>query len=560
MTQFPHYIQKAVDLGLLQAEDGKITGCAKDEVETVMGMARLIEKIQPTTAAEVDDTTDQEAIVLIRVLSSPSGKANELWGDLRIAFGVGHGQSIPDELWSTRIFRAIGREIDRTFMGERNASLISRESLISGYASLDPGSRFVDLAEFNKTISELSDVKSMQAYGDPNSEWNVALDLLRQVRVRAVYQETQHVVAQSEKSKSKLEKSIEFQQQQLMTCLGMLRGSIGNQGNAVDAVEDLLAPRAGHVSIIDQIMNAREQQPPVSTGISAMDIDMEGGVRMPGQEQGGRLFTLGAHTGVGKTILAVHCGVNLAMNGLTVGFISAELDRASIYARIWAAATRHLDSKKWVSVGAIESPGTTRERDTQCIAEAAMLIQQRGGKLLVEDPWGADVDAVINSMRSMKAKNPELRCVVLDHFHCLGRHQKAPTNDAAMLEERAYRLMTASKELGIDILTLAQLNRSGMGTDVTNTKPDESWIRGTAALSHVSHAVWIVRRQKLSEEEQNTPNVEKKLEMWHVKTRGRQAYWTDAGMRGVQGYVDTSILKMDWGYSSVRSDDTMRQV
>lgn len=556
---FPTYIQKAVDLGLLQAEDGKITGCSKDEVETVLGMARLIEKIQPTTGTEVDDTTDQEAIVLIRVLSSPSGKANELWGDLRIAFGVGHGQAIPDELWSTRVFRAIGREIDRTFMGERNASLISRESLIGGFADLDPGSRFVGLAEFNKTISDLSDSKSMQAYGDATSEWNVALDLLRQARVRAVYQETQHVVAQSEKSKSKLEKSIEFQQQQLMTCLGMLRGSIGNQGNAVDAVEDLLAPRPGHVSIIDQIMNAREQQAPISTGIPALDLDMEGGVRPPGQEQGGRLFTLGAHTGVGKTILAVHSAVNLAMNGLTVGFVSAELDRASIYARVWSAATRHLEKTKRVSVGAIESPGHTRERDTACIAEAAMKIQAQGGKLLVEDPWGADVDAVINSMRSMKAKNPDLRVVILDHFHCLGRHQKAPSNDASMLEERAYKLMTASKELGIDILALAQLNRSGMGTDVTNTKPDESWIRGTAALAHVSHAVWIVRREKLTEEEEGRPDVKRQLEVWHVKTRGRQAFWEN-GMTGVKGFVSKSMLQMDYPHSSVKTDDTMSQV
>ena len=122
----PHYIQKAVDLGLLTLEDGKITGCNKEAVETVMGTARLIEKIQPTTAAKAEDTTDQEAIVLCRVLSSPTGKARQLWADLRVAFGIGHGQSVPTNLWSTPTFRAIGNEIDRTFMGERNSSVISR--------------------------------------------------------------------------------------------------------------------------------------------------------------------------------------------------------------------------------------------------------------------------------------------------------------------------------------------------------------------------------------------------------------------------------------------------
>ena len=900
---FPHYIQKAVDLGLLVSEGDRIVDCKKEEVETIMGMARIIEKIQPTTTAKEEDTTDQEAIVLIRVLSSPSGLARELWADLRIAFGVGHGQTIPDNLWSTDVFRAIGREIDLTFTGERDGSLISREVLIRKYAELSEGSRSVGIMEFNQTISTLSDKESMKAYGDAASEWNVALDLLRQARVRAVYEETQHAATQAERTKGKIEKQIEFQQQRLMECLGMLHGSIGNQGNAVDAVEDLFAD--DNVSILNRIINAREQKAPVSTGILAMDLDMEGGVREPGQEAGGRLFTLAArclakdtpvimadgsirpvqdvlvgeevlgpdglprlvtavssgqeemfrvtpvkgdpytvnkshilslrltndgtawkkevngikyeqgavvnmtvgeylklsakkkhllkgwrpeavdfhgvdvsnrvlppylmgvwlgdgsrhnptftlsdpeiesellswaepfkfsvldrgkcrdyriagsplykylrahgfiekgkfipaayktasqedrlqllagiidtdgcvsrncfdlvfkdkqladdvafvarslgmaayvkeckkgikslgfvgtyhritisgdtqkvptrvprkqcgprkqvknvlntgikvepvgmgayygftlsgpdhlfllgdftvthNTGVGKTQLAVHAFVNLAAAGLTVGFISAELDKAAIYARIWAAATHRCnENDDWVSVGAIESPGTTRERDATCVTQAAGIIQAAGGKMLVEDPWGADVDAVINSLRSMKAKNPELRAAFVDHFHCLGRHKGAPSSEAAMMEERAYKLMTVAKELQIDLIVLAQMNRVGMDALASKQPPGLDQIRGTDALSHVSHAVWIARREPRAQGEDESAVVDDKsraLEFWHVKTRGRQAYWKNGEMRGVKGFVDCSKLTMNYPYSSVRKngDDT----
>lgn len=553
MSNFPAYIQKAVDLGLLEADDGKIIGCKKDEVETVLGMARIIDKLQPTTAAQDEDTTDQEAIVLCRVLSSPTGKARELWAELRIAFGIGHGQAIPLDLWSNNVFKAIGNEIDRTFMGERNSSVISRESLIHEYTELNAGSRIASIIDFNKAICDLSDASTMQTYGDTQSEWNTALDILRQARVRSIYTSAQHAAAQADKARNKLEKQIEFQQGQLMQCLGMLRGSIGNQGNAVDAVEDLLAPSNGRVSIIDQIMSAREQQAPISTGIPAMDIDMEGGVRPPGHEQGGRLFTLAARSGVGKTLLGVHAAVNLAVNGLAVGFISAELDRAAIYARIWSAATRRLDNHRWVSVGNIESPGHTRERDAACIAEAAAMIQEAGGKLLVEDPWGADADSVVNSLRSMKAKNPNLRAAVIDHFHCLGRHKGAPSNDSGMLEERAYKLMTAAKELAVDLIVLAQMNRVGMDLPSQNKPPELDQIRGTDALAHVSHAVWIVRRERTNDED-NDPK--RNLEFWHVKTRGRQALWTNNKLVGIKGFVDMSLLTMDYGYSSVRSDDT----
>ena len=550
----PFYIQKAADLGLLQVEGDRITGCAKDEVETVLGVSRIIEKIQPTTVAEKDDTTDQEAIVLCRVLTSPSGRARELWADLRCAVGIGHSQELPWQLWSTDSFRAVGGTIDKIYNGMSDVSVISAQTLIDTFTR-NPS---ISLLEFNETVSNLSQQETMRSYGDPESEWDVAIDLLRQQRARATFKDAQHIAQQSLRSDSKLEKAIEAQQQELMRALGMLRGSVGNQGNAVDAVEDLISPKDGRVSLIDQIMNAREQVAPVSTGLLAMDIDMEGGVRLPGQSAGGRLFTLAARTGVGKTILGVYAAVNLAVGGLQVGFISAELDRSAIYARIWAAASHQANpNTNWVEVGDIESPGSNREKVSENIMMAAAKIQNNGGKLLIEDPWGADVDAVINSLRSMKAKNPELRCAIVDHFHVLSRHKGAPSSEAAMLEERAYKLMNAAKELEIDLIVLAQMNRVGMDSMSSKAPPTLDQIRGTDALSHVSHAVWIVRKEP---ETDDNDGRQRDLEFWHAKTRGRQAYWQNDRIQGVRGFVDKSILSMDYPFSSVKYDKTKQEM
>ena len=100
-----------------------------------------------------------------------------------------------------------------------------------------------------------------------------------------------------------------------------------------------------------------------------------------------------------------------------------------------------------------------------------MHMQTAEGDILVEAPWGADVDAVINILRSMKAKNPDLRAAVVDHFHCLARHRGAPSSEAAMMEERAYKLMTVAKELGIDLIVLAQMNRVGMDAQSSKVAP-----------------------------------------------------------------------------------------
>ena len=553
----PTYIQKAADLGLLTVEEGKVTDCNKDAVETVLGTARIIEKLQPTTAAEVEDTTDQEAIVLCRVLNAPSGLARELWSELRVAFGVAHDQTVPLNLWSTPEFKAVGNEVDRTYLGERNTQLITREALISNYEFLQNASRTVSFQDFAMVVGELTRDDAMGAYGNAESEWAVALDLLRQQRVKALYHETFQTVEQIKKADTKLEKTIEFQQQRLMECLGMLRGSVGQQGNAKSAT-DILYGVNGQSGMLDSILLAKEQTQPVSTGIPAMDLDMEGGVYPPGAEfTGGRLFTLAARTGVGKTILGANAAVSLAAGGLKVGFVSAELDENEIWTRVWACATRVFnDNTDWASVGDIKQPGVYKEKIAARVQQACGGLQNAGGEILVEAPWGADVEAVVNILRSMKAKNPELRVAVIDHFHCLARHRGAPHSEAAMMEERAYKLMTVAKELGIDLIVLAQMNRVGMDVLSSKAAPGLDQIRGTDALSHVSHAVWIVRKEAGNDDQ---PNVDRDLEFWHAKVRGRQAYWTGSAMKSAGNFVECSKLTMDYPHSCVKTDNTLSQ-
>ena len=81
-----------------------------------------------------------------------------------------------------------------------------------------------------------------------------------------------------------------------------------------------------------------------------------------------------------------------------------------------------------------------------------------------------------------ESTEPELRAIVLDHFHALSRHKGgSASNPSAMLEDRAYRLMTAAKELDVDLFVLAQLNRVGMDMS-SDAEPQLNEIRGTDAL------------------------------------------------------------------------------
>lgn len=566
----PFYIQKAVDLGLLHVEEGKIISTNDDAIRTVIGAARMVEKLQPTTIATNDDTTNQEAIILCRVLTSASGVARELWSQIRTAFGVGHGQELPENLWSNQSFKSIGREIDLTFIGERTGKTISRDSLITGYESISRNGGDILFSDFCVTINELASRDTMKAYGDERSEWSTALDVLKQKRVLSLYKETIYLASQSLKTEPKLEKALEFMHSRTLEGIGMLSGSIGNQGQVIDLTDAICGdPGAGRLNWADYILNATAQDKPVSTGIAAFDLDIDGGVAppRPSMPRAGRLLIIGARTGVGKTALGVHVASSLAKGGLTVGFVSAELERRAIEARIIANLSKALvspyhwkrmqskDANGYVSVGELELPGATKaqERIASIVAEVSMKLEQTGGKVLVEAPWGACVDTCINTMRSMKARQPELRAVVIDHFHALSRHKGGSVNNvSAMLEDRAYKLMTAAKELDVDLFVLAQLNRIGMDS-TSKADPQLNEIRGTDALAHVSHATWLVRRVK-----DDAASTNRDLEVWHSKVRGRQAVWKEGQgtLDSIHGFIEKSIVRMHYETASVEDDTT----
>lgn len=568
--EYPYYIQKAIDLGLLEVQDGKIVKTNKETLDTIMSSARLVEKLQPTTIIDKDDTTQQEAIILCRVLTSPSGLARELWSQFRTAFGVGHGQELPQNLWSDIAFRTIAKEIDLTFIGDRTGKTLSRDSLITGYEAIAKNSYDLSFSEFCTVITKLSSPETMRAYGNEGTEWSTALDILKQKRVLSLYKETLYIASQSLKTDPKLEKALEFLHTRTMEGIGMLSGSIGNQGQITDLSEAICGdPGNGRLNWSDYIINASSQDKPISTGIPAFDLDMDGGVSppKPNMPRAGRLLVVGARTGVGKTGIGVHVASSLAKGGLTVGFVSAELDARSIEARIIANLSKafvgpfhwkRMQSKDefgYLSVGELELPGATKGQDmmARIVAEVSMRLEQNGGKILVEAPWGACVDTCINTMRSMKAKCPELRAVVLDHFHALSRHKGgSATNISSMLEDRAYKLMTAAKELDIDLFVLAQLNRIGMD-QTSSAEPQLNEIRGTDALAHVSHATWIVRREK---SDGNSTN--KDLEVWHSKVRGRQAVWKEGKgiLESIHGFIEKSIIRMHYETASVEDDTT----
>ena len=127
--------------------------------------------------------------------------------------------------------------------------------------------------------------------------------------------------------------------------------------------------------------------------------------------------------------------------------------------------------------------------------------------------------------------------------------------------------MTAAKELDIDLFVMAQMNQVGIKNakqDSRDSKPVQEpeldQIRGTDALSHVSHAVWLMRKHEAPGTQLAVS--ERKLELWHSKVRGRQAFWEGVSpneqVTTVRGFVSMSLIQLDYETCSLRNDDTMQ--
>jgi len=576
----PFYLEKAIELGLLEFNETKLEPVNAKALEHVVEVARIIDKLQPTSALEREDTLTQEAIVLTRLLSGTPDQARQLWSTLRTAFGLAQGQTIPNFIWSDDRFRAIAKEIDLTFMGERSSQLLSRESLIINYSALNPSSRSVDVIDFNQTITELSDANLIDSYGDPVVEWETALDILKQVRARAIYSETLHNAKQNIKADVKLEQAFQYLQERAIEGVGMMRGVIGAQGQSTDILQVICGdPGSERKNWIDHILSAERPKKPASTGINAIDIDIDGGVQFPvkNSQSIGRMFTLAARTGCGKTSFGCQIASALACEGLSVGYLSIELDAPEIEARLQASLSRKLlaphgyhwrsapDRIGYVTVGELLTPN---HQDRHDIANVIMALSEKivecPGRIRIEAPWMATADTVVSSIKAMKAKDPELKAVVLDHFHCLSKHKKSAKDNQTMLEERAHKLMDVTKELGIDLFVLAQMNQIGLKAKRENLKQDDvnkpqlDQIRGTDVLSHLSHAVWLIQKHGYVEGEEPCDN---KIEFWHTKVRSGQRFWEghapDEYISTVQGTIEMSLIQLDYATCSIRNDNTL---
>ena len=181
----------------------------------------------------------------------------------------------------------------------------------------------------------------------------------------------------------------------------------------------------------------------VNTGFATLD-EMLAGLRA------GQLIVVGARPAVGKTSFALTLALNAARQGVKVGVFSLEMSGKELAQRIICA-------ESGVSISHFRM-GTIPKASWDAIAAACCDIPGNG--IEIEDKASVTIGD-IRATAARMMRGAERGLIEIDYLQLISSASDGPRfqNRAVEVGEISRRLKVLAKELGVPVVTLAQLSR-----------------------------------------------------------------------------------------------------
>ena len=191
----------------------------------------------------------------------------------------------------------------------------------------------------------------------------------------------------------------------------------------------------------------------------------------------GDLIIIGARPGVGKTSLALNIATNVAIKGhKTVAIFSLEMSCEQLVSRM-LASEGSIDSYK-MRKGDLES------KDWENLAKAAGVLAET--EILIDDSTGITATSMKAKLRRVK----DLGLVVIDYLQLM-QGEKHTDNRVQEVSDISRNLKLLAKELGVPVITLAQLSRT---SEKENKKPVLSDLRDSGAIEQDADTIMFLSR------------------------------------------------------------------
>lgn len=223
-----------------------------------------------------------------------------------------------------------------------------------------------------------------------------------------------------------------------------------------------------------------EPTPPgMSTGWSEIDGKLGGGVGM----QPGRVYVIGARTGVGKTLVAINLAISAAHAKKRVAMFTLEMNRDEVGDRIIASAAD-------IELKRLQNHQLTADDRVRL---AVMMDDFGGDPMTIDDSAMNTIAAIRSTCRDLTRATPPLGIAVVDYLQLIHpADRKAPRQEQVSSISRDLKVM--AKELRIPVVALAQLNRE------VESRPDKtprlSDLRESGSLEQDADVVMLLHRKE----------------------------------------------------------------
>ncbi len=242
---------------------------------------------------------------------------------------------------------------------------------------------------------------------------------------------------------------------------------------------------------IEALYERQEEITGVATGFADLD-------RLTSGFQPGDLVILAARPSMGKTAfclnIATHVGLRATYNGkrCAVGVFSLEMPKEQLVMRMLASEAR-VDSQRMRTGRLIDSDWAKLAKAAGELAEASIHID--------DSPALTSLELRAKSRRlAAKCSQTEapLGLIVIDYLQLMKGNERIDSREQ-QISEISRGLKALSKELGIPVMALSQLNRS------LEKRPDKrpmmSDLRESGAIEQDADTIMFIYREEVYEKE-----------------------------------------------------------
>ena len=271
-------------------------------------------------------------------------------------------------------------------------------------------------------------------------------------------------------------------------------------------------------SVRDSVLKPRPEESTISTGLKVLDFCLGGGLSGPESMEEGKLITLMARPGMGKTLLASSVAMRVCQANHKCAFWSLEMKDKQIALRVLAGLDYDKFGKDcndfqeritYEKLRSHELSESQKERLTSndySVLDENLSIYNGGSDLTVE--------SLTQRMKLIAKREPETTLFILDHLHLL----KLPAgNEVTAIGEITRMLKTTAVEVGIDILLLCQCNRANENRNDKRVTLQDA--RGSGRIEEDSDVVMSLFRPHYYDSSEDP----EKLEIRILKNRQGQS-------------------------------------